>query len=271
MLTEEQIQSFNDNGYIVLDNFFTSDELHQVHQEIRSIVKSFVARTGIANEDSFDLDASLEYLEKKDHDLVAEIYDTICMSPSFLRLQFKKEMQLVANQLLGKKEDDPLYVFKNRIRIDPPMDDRRTYGWHQETFYTIPRSNFVQTWAPVIRNTTVENGTIQLAEGSHKFNEPMQKWVESPDRAIQIVCPDEEVSEKYKTFSVEMNLGQVVFFSGKTFHKSGTNSSKDHRFSMISIWHDIANPDFSAPKIDFSYRKETPKQFFNHFMNERAQ
>ena len=32
-----------------------------------------------------------------------------------------------------------LYGHTNRCRIDPPEDERRTYDWHQETFYTIPK------------------------------------------------------------------------------------------------------------------------------------
>ena len=101
-------------------------------------------------------------------DLIGEIYDTISFTSVFLRFTASKKIEKISKILLGVKKNTQLYGFTNRIRIDPPNDERRTYGWHQEIFYTLPKSKFVQTWCPILRDTTKQNGTIEIKPFFHK-------------------------------------------------------------------------------------------------------
>ena len=265
MLTKKQLSHFLSKGYLVLDNFFTKKEISETNKQIEKVIQFYCFKNKIRFNNIHD---ALESLEKLNHDIVAEIYDTIASSSAFLRLQNKKQMQRTANQLLRKDAEDPLYVFKNRIRIDPPNDNRRTYGWHQEVFYTIPKSNFVQTWAPIISDTTIQNGTIELAPGTHLLGIPKQSWKSMPGCADQITISHEEICGYCEPIQLEMKLGQVVFFSGKTFHRSGNNASKEHRFSMISMWHDIENVDFSTPRVEFNYRNQTPEEYYKQVFDD---
>ena len=266
MLNQDQIKNYHEKGYVVLDNFFCKAELHSVKEEIGLIVRSYLKKNKIFND--ITLDQALFKLESVGHEHIAAVYDTICMASSFLRAQYKENMQIVINQLLDKPLNNPLYAFKNRIRIDPPNDNRRTYGWHQEVFYSIPRSDFIQSWSPIVRDTTIENGTIFLAEGSHKDNIQSQQWLRREGYADQIIRTDEQIESQYKTKQLEMSLGQIVFFSGKTWHKSGNNTSRGHRFSMIGMWHDIDKEQFVAPKINFSYRGETPEEYYKNYFKQ---
>ena len=261
MLTTAQIDDYNRDGYLLLRDFFSQEELHATKKEIEEVVGFYLQKAGV--NEKMDLDSALIRLEQINHDFVAAVYDTICMSSSFLRLQHKKRIQEVVNQLLGNESGSPLYAFKNRVRIDPPADSRRTYGWHQEVFYTIPRSKFVQIWAPVVRDTTIENGTISVAVGSHNAGIPQQEWITKAGHADQITR--KQISKEYEPLQIEMKLGEVLFFTGRTWHKSGNNTSKEHRFSMIGMWHDIGNKEFMAPKINFEYRKESPQEYYSSF------
>ena len=87
--------------------------------------------------------------------MIGELYDTVSYSSTFLKLisdRFKKDN---TREILDLKKNNTIYSWTHRIRIDPPRDDRRTYGWHQEIFYTFPDTKFLQTWAPIIRYTTL--------------------------------------------------------------------------------------------------------------------
>ena len=142
------------------------------------------------------------------------------------------------------------------------MDDRRTYGWHQEVFYTIPKSSFIQTWAPLIFDSTSSNGTIEILPKSHQESVAEQSWNEIPGRATQILIND-DISMKYQPTIVAMKLGEMMFFSGKLAHRSGTNSSSQVRYSLVGMYHDILSKSFIAPKIAIEYRQQTPHEYFN--------
>ncbi len=263
-ITQKDVEYFTNNGFLIVENMFSPEEMKDVENEISMIVNSYLKKEGVT--EKLNLDEGLFALEKINHDSVAAVYDTICKAPNFLRMQYKKEIHQAINCLLQNDYNDPLYTFKHRIRIDPPSDERRTYDWHQEVFYTIPRSNFIQVWAPVVRNTTIENGTIEIAKASHRGGIPKQTWKVREGYADQIIR--KQIPDEYETFPVEMKLGDILLFSGKTWHKSGKNISKQHRFSMIGMWHDIKNLDFVAPNIVFNYRKETPEEYFTSYFQE---
>jgi ectoine hydroxylase-related dioxygenase (phytanoyl-CoA dioxygenase family) len=164
--------------------------------------------------------------------------------------------------LLGINESSPLYGYTNRCRIDPPQDDRRTYNWHQEVFYTIPRGNYIQTWAPLIFDTTLRNGTIEVASGSHVEKIAKQTWNDIEGRATQILVGDEIVN-KYTQGPVEMKVGELLMFSGFLVHRSGKNISNQVRYSLVGMYHDVMHEPFVAPKLNFQFRSSSPREYFD--------
>ena len=65
-------------------------------------------------------------------------------------------------------------------------------GWHQEIFFTFPDTKFLQTWAPIMRDATLENGTIEICVGSIKEGIAKQTWNDTDGRATQILV-DEKI------------------------------------------------------------------------------
>lgn len=253
---------FNINGFVIFRDAFDVESLENFKFEAKEIIKAYLKKASIDNEYSEleFFDVAMQELEEIDHEFVAGIYDTLFQCPSFLNIISQKGLTDSVRALMGKKSA-PLYGYTNRCRIDPPQDERRTYGWHQEVFYTIPYGNYLQTWAPLIRNTTVENGTIQVAMGSHKEGIADQSWNEIDGRATQILV-SEETMNKYEQVSIEMELGELLIFSGYLAHRSGLNTSKEHRYSLVGMYHDVSELEFKTPRVHFDFRGLTPKEFF---------
>ena len=258
----EAKQFFDEFGFVVYRDFF-NQEIVDFKLELKKIINAYLLKLDFnpIYSDSVYTEG-IQLIESYDHDYVAAIYDTIFSCPSFFRICGNLGTEYVIKALLDSTEDSPLYGFTNRCRIDPPMDDRRTYGWHQEVFYTIPKSSFIQTWAPLVFDTTQSNGTIEILPKSHNESIAKQSWNEIPDRATQILV-DDEVSLKYQPTIVEMKLGEMLFFSGKLAHRSGTNSSAQVRYSLVGMYHDVLSKSFIAPKMAIEYRQETPFDYFN--------
>lgn len=223
---------FHQDGYVIFDNFFSPAEMA-------------------------DFEWCLSQLP--DTDLGAK-YDALSYTPSFLRLASNRKTSMMANVLLGRNPFEPLYCFSNRCLIQMPNDESRTYGWHQEVFYSIPKSHFVQTWAPLVYDTTKENGTIEVLVGSHKEGIARQVWNEQEGRVTQIIVDDETVS-KYEHRVIEMKVGQMMFFDSRLIHRSGQNTSDKPRYSMVGMYHAITK-DFQAPKPRFEYRGQSPKEWY---------
>jgi ectoine hydroxylase-related dioxygenase (phytanoyl-CoA dioxygenase family) len=258
-----------EHGFVIVKDAFSENLLKNFALEYSQLVKINLEKSGSKfdgkHSDKNFISEGIKTLEAINHSWVSDIYDTSAMLPSFLEIVRNPSTLLIIKFLL--EIDTPLYPYTNRIRIDPPSDNRRTYGWHQETFYTIPRSSFVQTWAPLIYDVRVENGTISVADGSQKEGIPFQTWSDVPGGATQILISD-TIIDKYEQIAIEMNVGELLFFSGRLAHKSGNNISEMVRFSLVGMYHDISNKNFIAPSIQFDHKHQDPKSYFEEEMRK---
>jgi ectoine hydroxylase-related dioxygenase (phytanoyl-CoA dioxygenase family) len=273
-LNRAQLSFFEENGYVVIDDFFTRQECDEFAESTRQVIRSFIRRAQrsgaeieVPEGEEFDLGTQL--LNDINHDYVAQIYDTICFTPAFYRLAGKRETSHIVNQLMGRPPEAAIFGFKNRCRVDPPEDARRLGGWHQQVFAGLPKAGpFIQTWAPMIHDNTVENGTLKVAAGSHKIGVPRSHWIEgSADKVVQIVV-DDSVVEKFPRLDMNTKLGQLLVFTGTTIHCSGTNTSKLTRYSLIGEYYDVDDPEFSAPKPGKTFRNMSARAFYDSFLNQ---
>lgn len=256
-------RSFDENGFAIISDVFSEELINDFKDELSQIIKAYLLKAGASdsyNAQNIFHEAMLE-LEELSHTWVASIYDTIFQCPSFLKIISEKKFTNIVRLLLLCK-NAPLYGFTNRCRIDPPMDNRRTYGWHQEVFYTVPKGRYIQAWAPLVVNASVNNGTIQVAVGSHKKGILKQNWMDIEGRATQILVDPVEIKDFPKEF-VEMKVGELMLFSGYLAHQSGINASKEYRYSLVGMYHDVNTEGFIAPSVDFKFRDQTPRQFYD--------
>ncbi|XXK27070.1 phytanoyl-CoA dioxygenase family protein [Arenicellales bacterium nBUS_45] len=244
-------QYYDEFGFVIIKDGIDKPVLDDLEQEFLRIIRAYLCKADISEDlsDKQVFHRGMELLEGCDHMFVASIYDTISLSPVFLRIVSSGLTEKWVRFLLGKK-NVPLYGFTNRCLIAPPSDERKTYGWHQEVFYTVPRGSYIQTWAPLISDTSILNGTIQIAPGSHREGVAKQTWNEIDGRATQIII-DDQIMAKYDQVSVEMQLGELLLFSGYLAHRSGNNSSDEHRYSLVGMYHDVSAAGFLTPSVSF--------------------
>lgn len=272
---------FDEFGYFIEDDVYSYKDMEEIFYNFYDICLSFVLKNKIDN--TFPDTSSLSYpddlkmLDKivmkiflTDTKLLGEVYDAFSYSLVFFRFLSNRKIESITHELLGMVSKKALYGWTNRMRIDPPKDERRTYGWHQEIFYTIPNTRFLQTWCPMLRDTTISNGTIEIKKGSHKEGIAKQSWNEIEGRATQIII-DKGITDRYETIQLEMKVGQVLFFDGHLAHRSGHNSTKGEiRFSLVGMWNDISYEGFRAAQPSFQSRTISAKEYFNQKMkNEK--
>ena len=278
------LSEFKHNGYVIEKNVFSNKDFEEIFIIFYDLAISCILRNSspinlrdypklsevVYPRDLKFLDKLLLEIMKKDRSLIGEIYDTLSFSSGFLRFISNKKIEISTKRLLEIEAKTTLYGWENRVRIDPPNDNARTYGWHQEVFYTQPRFRYLQTWAPIMRDTTLNNGTIHIKPRSHNEGIAKQTWNQREGRAEQILI-DEEILNKYETKIIEMKKGDVLYFSGYLAHSSGNNITEDEiRYSLVGMWNDTSIKEFRAPLPKFLSRNESRKEYFiNTFGSER--
>ena len=269
-LNSDQIQSYKKNGYLILDDFFNQKELTDFKDAVikiihLSLVKASKDQHAKINPNDLvgkELHEGIAALEEVDHKFISDIYDTISSIPQFLRITSKVEISEYINQLTGRDLGSPTFIDQSKCRIDQPLDPyKRKVPWHQEMVYYVPGSDFVQTWAPLIVDATVSNGTIEICPGSHD-EIAKQSYHEGEGDDYRYIV-DDDVVKKYNPISVEMKLGQFMIFNAKLIHRSGTNESNKVRYSLVGINHNVANENFTAPKLVVKNRDEIMKAYYD--------
>jgi phytanoyl-CoA hydroxylase len=272
-LTKNQIELFKQKGFLIIEDFYSEEEIEDFQNALKELIRAGLKKINdetidISSYEGKEFDKGLVALESHDHFYVADIYDTLAQTTAFKRLTTKKETETAINQLMGREQNAPLYTFTCRCRIDPPKDNRRTYGWHQEVFYSIPESYFLQTWAPLVQNATKENGTIEVCVGSHANGVAPQSWNEIEGRALQIIV-DEDCSKNYEQETIEIKVGSILIFDYRLFHRSGNNISNSVRYSLVGMYHDATNPNFYSANVSIGYKKKQPKEYFNEVFADK--
>ena len=221
------------------------------------------AKISPADYEGREFDDGVMKLEEIDHKYIENIYDSICQTPAFFRITAKSEISESINQLFRRDIKSPIYIDQTRCRIDAPFNpSNKACGWHQEIFYYVAKSNFLQTWAPLIRDATVENGAIEICIGSHKEGIAKQSEMIHENVHYKYIV-DEEIVKKYKTKYVEMKLGQLIIFSSKLIHRSGNNRSNHVRYSLVGINHNLDNENFVPPKLIVENKSELMQDYYD--------
>ncbi len=227
--------SFDRDGYIICHDWFNAEEL----KDFAEAAERVTGRNG-------------------------ERYDTLWLTPQFLRLASSTKMQVAANQLLGRDVFDPLYMYNSRCLIQPPNDDSHCWGWHQEVFHAIPETKFLQVWGPLVRDSSVQNGTIEVLPGSHREGIARQSWT---DEGTGYALVHREVVAEYTPLAIPMKLGDLMFFDPRLIHRSGKNTSDHTRMALVGCYTSVGD-GFKAPRPTFEFRGKTPHGWLKEKENE---
>ena len=262
-------EKYDKNGYIILENFFSQEKLDLVKNQLHSLIEHELVKAGIVEEEwscenvlcscirgaihirplrpekrpvSDTLNEGLIVLDQKDHSIVQHIYDTFSRSDDLLNMVFDTKLCDIIKELLVLTEDQALHNLYHVGRIDPPNDNRFTYGWHQQSYYSIAESNQVQLWTPLVNRNTKEMGTISILLDSHK--KEIQHHIDQvPDGHKQMILKDEEVTH-FEEKIIELNPTDILLFHPLMIHRSNNNVSKKVRYSLVSTFVNPYDPRF---------------------------
>ncbi len=208
MLSTDQLNQFRTEGYAIVPNLFSDDEINTVVPHLDNF--------DTLHERELDVKGAQGISRKGE---ISFTNDLARRDPAVMAFVKKPQILAVANQVLGP--DVALY-WDQTVYKRP--EGKREFPWHQDNGYTpVDPPEYLTSWI-ALADTTIENGCIWLLPSSHK-----QGLIEHKDTPIgkQGYFGDET------GIPVPLKKGSVAFFSSLAFHRSGPNLSSSTRKGYI--------------------------------------
>lgn len=225
-LTSEQIQQYNQNGYLIVRGFLNTEEVAKLYYV--AIEDSAISKHAINVNDSSGKRSKLSLWYKPGDD----VYGLLTRS-----------QQLVdsVDLLLDGAESGVSHYHSKLMQKEPRVGG--AWEWHQDYGYWYKNEfllpDQMMSVMVAITDANQENGCLQVIKGSHKMGR-----VEHGFAGEQVGASQRYVDLALKTMEhvfVELKAGDVLFFHSNILHRSEANLSDKPRWSMISCYNRQSN------------------------------
>ena len=253
MLNQSQLQQFDRDGFLVIDNVLDLAVLQSLQSEYAALVDQLAERFLYTTQDwsTLGFEQKITHLIAQD----ADIYEHIDISlplkegldesagihtgPAVFDLLTNPGILDIVESVIGPE------IYSNpvqHVRIKPPEaalnevargnSNMARTGWHQDAAVIVEEaetSPILTVWV-AITDATPEMGCMQAIAGSHRWQSTS---MHCPGRSGvgEIFIPGEMVDE-HQTVDLSAKAGGLVLLHKQTWHGAGPNLSKKLRWSF---------------------------------------
>ncbi len=219
-LTEDQIASFDRDGFLIFPKFFSSEENSMLFRVATEDATLRNHAYDVKDESGKNSKLTLWFNPGND------IYGLISRS---------ERMVKAAEALL--EGDSPVCHYHSKLmqkepRVGGAWEWHQDYGYWYKNEFLLPDQ--MVSIMIAITKADKENGCMQVIKGSHKMGR-----VEHGKAGEQVGASMRYVELALKTMElvyVELQPGDALFFHSNLLHRSDANLSDHSRWSMISVY-----------------------------------
>lgn len=232
-LSQEQIQSYNENGYLFVNDVLKPSDLQPLIDEFNAVIDFWARKYHKQGrlKTLFEDEPFSRRLDKIYHavDRPEEIWHAVHgknhkTAGMFAVMTHPGILDIVESVIGPEILVHP--QFNSRAKL--PQHDPTVVPWHQDLGYLqsdAEETFMVNFWIPLV-DATVENGCMEVISGSHKYglipHEQISGYLGIPDHKLPpgevVPCP--------------VPLGGVLLIQHKTVHRSIPNRSDHVRWSL---------------------------------------
>lgn len=240
-LSKEQIQFYTDNGYIVIDNFLTPEELATWRE---AVTEAVAERNGlkIPGKSIFIND---DDGINKEADYFNNVFDQLLN----LWQTNEKVKKLMLDERIGKMIAELSGVDGVRIWHDQALIKRpwaNPTSWHLDTpFWSFSDRRAMSIWV-ALDDATLENGCLFFIPGSHKTTTFENPGIGKNMGEIFTTYPEFKQS---RSVAAPMKAGSCSFHCGLTIHGAHANMTPGFRRAMTCAYMPDGNTFNGTPNI----------------------
>ena len=238
MITDSQIKQYNEEGYTIVENVFSEDELNPVLNEFEQIVEEFADKAFKAGKiqdkhSEKNVFKRLASLEKDFKGSSVLIHHKGILKPELAKLWASEKLLNIVENWVGKDiSGHPVW----NIRSKTPQTVRMTVPWHQDSAYLAEGAEKTiqpAAWIPFL-DVNKNNGCMQVVKRGHKpervLDHKLEKKAGVKD-SWYLYIEDKNIPEE-DIVTCEMKAGSVLFLHQLVPHRSLENYSDDVRWSV---------------------------------------
>jgi ectoine hydroxylase-related dioxygenase (phytanoyl-CoA dioxygenase family) len=241
-LSQEQLQQFADEGYLVVEKLFTDADLQPVIDEIsadldhrcrEAVDSGQLSRTY----EEYDFEHRLTLVDAENKTISKSMWDMKLVLPSFFGLMTNPRLLDVAEQICG-----PELIASSVYRLRPkvPSHAWSPVPWHQDSGYFEAYCDLgliLTVWLPLV-DATEDRGCLWVMPRAHKGG----LFFHAPDSmGHYLAIPDEEFGGR-KPVCAPVPKGGVLLLTNRTPHASFENKTDVVRWSMDLRYQSAALP-----------------------------
>jgi ectoine hydroxylase-related dioxygenase (phytanoyl-CoA dioxygenase family) len=223
VLTEEQIQFFQEQGYLRLENISPPEEvsfLKGVYDRL------FAEKAGREQGAYFDFVGADEDDNKPPTS--PQIIDPVQFAPELKKTIFRTNALAIAKQLLGPKA----YGSFEHAILKPPGIGAPT-PWHQDEAFRLdyaPGYDEISIWMP-LQPVDTTSGCMEFLPGSHRQPVLRHASPSNDPRVHALSCIGE--FDETKAVPCPLPAGGCTIHQSRTLHHTGANTSPNPRRAYI--------------------------------------
>lgn len=227
MLSEEQLNFYRENGYLLVNGMFSREEAAALRAEAHDLMQRLAAQRNV--EATWGSARKLEMNGRQT--VLQHCHDVQYYLASFARFLVDDRLTSVAADIIGSPN---VQLHHNKMFIKPP-EKGSPFPMHQDHPF-FPHANHSMIAAIIhMDDAPLEKGCVRVVPGSHKLG-PLSHnseggWhlpLDEYPLESAVPCPAE--------------AGDVLFFSYLTIHGSGVNTSNEARTTILVQMRDPADP-----------------------------
>lgn len=245
VLTTEQINTYKQEGYLVLKNYINTKHIDELMEFVAHIIQLESNENNSSSlEKNYILNEFLVDLKRRNPSSSSWIYETILTSYKLKKFFVNIDIAPIVMELLNIREEKNLGTVSPAFRFDIPGDKKNVRTWHQDGNYFLENKNgneHLVAWIPM-NKATKENGSVIVAPKSHKEGKRVASYEKSENFSSEQYTAAKEQYAEYDHVAIEADKGDIAFINMDLLHTSGTNITPDQvrytaqiRFNTINV------------------------------------
>jgi ectoine hydroxylase-related dioxygenase (phytanoyl-CoA dioxygenase family) len=215
MLTQQQKDFYETNGYLLVEDAVTPDQLARLLEITNRLIEA--SREVTESNDVYDLDAG----HQPDAPRLTRVKVPHKRDPFFWEVLRHSTMTAVLGDLLGPDTN----LLTSKLNTKAPGGGRAV-EWHQDWAFYPHTNDHLLAFGLMLEDVNPENGPLLVIPGSHKGPVLSHHMNGVFAGAID---PDDPLFERHRAVALTGRAGSMTVHHVRTLHGSGPNVSDRSR------------------------------------------